>query len=393
MTIIKDKNGTKFVSPRTMSKHDMLKLAMELGHQPGVESTLFETSEDRSMTADETKLQKMTQGDKLGFFSARDGTKDFPVDDASIDAHKEQVFTGGTVQYATSGEIDTVEIDNETDDPEFHLVNPIRMGKWEYWNLDVAAALQISLKRGEILPTDCGKDDALFVGFGRNSTPINLTKTGLERNAGVFTHSTCVEKDEDLITETKRILKKHNIEDKLRTCVNLGLEPPMTVNADWDAVVDKKYDIIIAATPPFDKRTGNYWVKSQIRGAEEGIEADKDRTGSPPIPFGLSTEQYKIVARFEDRCYDDNWGELNSVFRNAKSLLKPGGYLLTIHNTYASDIDTFKQKLDECKLTLIEHGLLTRQAHSWPLARHWFMRQTLIGPLYPSNKYYMLCKI
>ena len=84
---------------------------------------------------------------------------------------------------------------------------------------------------------------------------------------------------------------------------------------------------------------------------------------------------------------------LNTVFRNAKSLLKPGGYILTIHNTYASDIDTFKPMIEKCGLTLIADGLLARQAHGGPIARHWYMRQTLIGPLYPSNKYYMLCKV
>jgi hypothetical protein len=331
--------------------------------------------------------------DKLHMFSQLNTNQyDFQVDDASIDTHKEVIFTGGTVEYE-SNRMKTVEFNNDTDEPDYVLTNPIRMGKWEYWNLDVAAALQTSLARSEILPADCGKDDALFVGFGRNSTPINLTKTGLERNAGVFTHSTCVEKDEDLITETKRILKEYDIEDKLRTCVNLGLEPPMTVNADWDAVIDKKYDIIIAATPPYDKRTGCYQIKSQVRGAEIGIEAAKDLTGAPAMPYGVKTEQYKAVAKFEDRCYDDNWGELNTVFRNAKSLLKPGGYLLTIHNTYASDIDTFKPKLDEYGLTLIEDGLLSRQAQTWSLARHFYMRQTLVGPLYPSNKYYMLCKV
>ena len=319
-------------------------------------------------------------------------TYDFQVDDASIDTHKETIFTGGTIEYE-SNKMKTIEFNNDTDEPDYQLTNPIRMGKWEYWNLDIAAALQTSLAKGKILPTDCGKDDALFVGFGRNSTPINLTKTGLERNAGVFTHSTCVEKDEDLITETKRILKEYDIEDKLRTCVNLGLEPPTTVNADWDAVVDKKYDIIIAATPPYDKRTGCYQIKSQIRGAEIGIEAAKDLTGAPAIPYGVKTEQFKAVAKFEDRCYDDNWGELNSVFRNAKSLLKPGGYILTVHNTYASDIDTFKPYIEKCGLTLIADGLLARQAHEGPMARHWFMRQTLVGPLYPSNKYYMLCKV
>jgi|TARA_B110000914_G_scaffold207012_1_gene203333 hypothetical protein len=317
---------------------------------------------------------------------------DFQVDDASLDTHKEVIFTGGTVEYE-SNKMKNIVFNNETDEPDYILTNPIRVGKWEYWNLDIAAALQTSLARGDILPADCGKDDALFVGFGRNSTPINLTKTGLERNAGVFTHSTCVEKDEYLITETKRILKQYDIEDKISTCVNLGLEPPTTVNADWDAVSAKKYDIIIAATPPYDKKTGCYQVKSQIRGTEIGIEAAKDLTGAPAAPFGLKSEQYKAVAKFEDRCYDDNWGELNTVFRNAKSLLKPGGYILTIHNTYASDIDTFKPKLDECGLTLIEDGLLTRQAHTWTMARHWYMRQTLVGPLYPSNKYYMLCKV
>ena len=285
--------------------------------------------------------------DKLHMFSPLNTNQyDFQVDDASIDTHREIIFTGGTVAYE-SKKMKSIEFnDNEV---TYELTNPIRMGKWEYWNLDVAAALQTSLARGDILPADCGKDDALFVGFGRNSTPINLTKTGLERNAGVFTHSTCVEKDEDLITETKRILKQYDIEDKLRTCVNLGLEPPMTVNADWDAVSAKKYDIIIAATPPYDKKTGCYQVKSQIRGAEIGIEAAKDLTGAPAMPYGVKTEQHKAVAKFEDRCYDDNWGELNTVFRNAKSLLKPGGYILTIHNTYASDIDTFKPMIEKCE--------------------------------------------
>ena len=381
MVTIKDKNGNTHNIDTSASEEEHLSILYERNHES-------KSLDDKlHMFSSGYGDQKKHPGGGPSF-----GAKsyDFQVDDASIDTHREIIFTGGTIEYEEN-KMKSIEFnDNEV---TFELTNPIRMGKWEYWNLDVAAALQTSLARGEILPADCGKDDALFVGFGRNSTPINLTKTGLERNAGVFTHSTCVEKDEDLITETKRILKKYDIEDKLTTCVNLGLEPPMTVNADWDAVVDKKYDIIIAATPPYDKRTGCYQVKSQVRGAEIGIEAAKDLTGAPALPFGVKTEQHKAVAKFEDRCYDDNWGELNTVFRNAKSLLKPGGYLLTIHNTYASDIDTFKPMIEKCGLTLIADGLLARQAHNWPAARHWYMRQTLIGPLYPSNKYYMLCKV
>ena len=394
MVDLYDKNGTKFSAPRELSKNDVLKITMEIGHQPEVESALIAEADNRGMTADETAFQRKFMGDKQAMFADRRGEKTFAVDDASLDAHKEVIFTGGTLQYKPDGvELDKIEFDNSTGNPDIELIKPIRLGKWEYWNLDIAASIQESLKRGEILPDDCGKDDALFVGFGRNSSPMNLTKTGIENNAGVFTHSTCIDKDEFLIEESNRVLEKYNIKDKLRTCVNLGLDAPTTVNPDWDAVKDKKYDIIIAATPPFDKRTGNYWVKSQIRGAEKGIEAGKDRTGTPPIPFNIETEQYKEVAKFEDRCFDENWNELKSIFRNAKSFLKPGGYLLTIHNTYASDIDTFKPTIENYNLTLVEDGLLTRQAHLWPLARHWYMRQTLVGPLYPSNKYYMLCKV
>lgn len=395
MTDIYDKNGTRFVGSRAMSKNDILKLIMEIGHQPGVESGLLADSDDRVMNADETALQNKILGDRLAFFGSHGGndTKDFPVDVATEEAHNETVYTGGTIKYAVSGEISEIEIDNETGEPDVQLQKPIRMGKWEYWNLDVAAAITTSLNRGDILPDDCGKDHALFYGFGRSSTPLNLTKTGLTGNAGTFTHSTCVEKDLILTEESNRIITKHDIADTIRSYTNWGLDQPTTAVPEWDIITDKKYDIIIAATPPFDKKTGCYWVKSQIRGAKKGIEEGKDRTGTPPIPFGLTTEQYKTIATFEDRCYDDNWGELNSVFRNAKSLLKPGGYLLTIHNTYASDIDTFKPKLDEYGLTLIEDGLLSRQAHTWTLARHWMMRKTLVGPLYPSNKYYMLCKV
>ena len=107
----------------------------------------------------------------------------------------------------------------------------------------------------------------------------------------------------------------------------------------------------------------------------------------------MTFEQYTAVAKFEDRCYDDNWNELNTIWRNARNHLKPGGYVLTIHNTYASDIDTFKPMLEKYNMTLVEDGLLTRQAHNWPAARHFHMRKTLVGPLFPSNKYYMLCKI
>ena len=393
MADLYDKNGTKFSQPRTLSKNDVLRIAMEIGHTDQ-ESILIDDSEDRSMSYDETNLQKKILGDKLGFFGDKTGTKDFPVDEASREGHSEILFTGGTIQYAASGEVDKIEYDNtDPNKPDYELTNPIRMGKWEYWNLDVAAALKVSLNRGDILPDDCGKDDALFVGFGRNSTPLNLTKTELVNNAGVFTHSTCIDKDEDLVTESNRIIDKFDIGTKIRSVKNWGLEPPTTESPGWDIVKDKKYDIIIAATPPFDKRTGNYWVKSQIRGAEKGIEAGKDLTGAPELPFKLKTELYTKVAKFEDRCFDDNWGELNTVFRNAKSLLKPGGYILTVHNTYASDIDTFKPMIDKFNLTLVQDGLLTRQAHDWPLARHFYMRQTLVGPLYPSNKYYMLCKV
>ena len=391
MVEIYDKNGTKFKSPRELSKNDILKITMEIGHHE-TESRLISDREDTSMTADETRLQKLFT-DKMGMFANRDGTKEFAVDDAAEEAHYETVFTGGSIQYATSGQLEKVEFDNTGDDPDESLQTPIRMGKWEYWNLDIAAALQYSLGRGDILPDDCGKDDALFYGFGRNSSPINLTKTGLVRNQGVFTHSTCVEKDEDLITESKRIFKKYDIEDKLRTCVNLGLEPPTTSNPDWDAVNDKKYDIIIAATPPFDKQTGCYWLKSQIRGTEKGIKEAQDLSDAPDLPYGMTFEQYTAVAKFEDRCYDDNWNELNTIWRNAKTHLKPGGYVLTVHNTYASDIDTFKPMLEKYNMTLVEDGLLTRQAHNWPAARHFHMRKTLVGPLFPSNKYYMLCKI
>ena len=395
---IYDKNGTRFKERRKLSKNDVIKMTLELGHQPDVESALIQDSDNRSMMPDESQLQRYIMDNRLAMFTSSsygnfENNKDFQVDDASIEASKEVVFTGGTIKYASSGAVSDIEIDNETDDPDWTLVKPIRMGKWEYWNLDVAASLTTSLNRGDVLPSDCGKDDALFYGFGRSSTPLNLTKTGLNGNNGSFTHSTCVEKDEVLVEESIRIITKHDVGSKIRSYTNWGLEPPTTAKPDWSSITDKKYDIIIAATPPFDKRTGCYWVKSQIRGAEKGIEADKDRTGTPPIPFGMTTEQYKTIAQFEDRCYDDNWGELNSVFRNAKSLLKPGGYLLTVHNTYASDIDTFKPYIEKCGLNLVEDGLLSRQAHIWPSARHWMMRSTLVGPLYPSNKYYMLCKI
>ena len=111
MVILKDKNGTKFVESRTVSKNDALKLTMEIGHQPGVESSLITDSEDRAMTADESRLQKLI-GDKLGMYGTRDGSKDFQVDDATVDSHKEVIFTGGTVQFATSGEMESVEFDN-----------------------------------------------------------------------------------------------------------------------------------------------------------------------------------------------------------------------------------------------------------------------------------------
>ena len=133
MVILKDKNGTKFVESRTVSKNDALKLTMEIGHQPGVESSLITDSEDRAMTADESRLQKLI-GDKLGMYGTRDGSKDFQVDDATVDSHKEVIFTGGTVQFATSGEMESVEFDNSTGDVDWTLTKPIRMGKWEYWN-------------------------------------------------------------------------------------------------------------------------------------------------------------------------------------------------------------------------------------------------------------------
>ena len=393
-----DKNGTRFKEKRKMSKNDILKMVVEMGHEPGVESALIAESENRSMMPDESQLQRHLLDNRIAMYTSSpygsfEDEKDFQIDEASVEATEETIFTGGTIKYATGGGISEVEIDNETGKPDWTLVKPIRLGKWEYWNLDIAASLTFSLNRGDILPDDCGRTDALFYGFGRSATPLNLTKTGLDGNNGTFTHTTCAEKDSILTDESNRIITKHNIGDTIRSYTHWGLEPPTTVSTDWDNITDKKYDIIIAATPPFDKKTGCYWVKSQIRGAEKGIQEDKDRTDTPPVPFGMTTEQYKTIAKFEDRCYDDNWGELNSILRNAKSLLKPGGYLLTVHNSYASDIDTFKPKLDEYGLTLVEDGLLSRQAHIWPSSRHWFMRKTLIGPLYPSNKYYMLCKV
>ena len=51
---------------------------------------------------------------------------------------------------------------------------------------------------------------------------------------------------------------------------------------------------------------------------------------------------YDSIGKWEDKCYDENFNRHNVFFTKAGSLLKSGGIIVSIHNSFASDIDTFQ---------------------------------------------------
>ena len=93
-----DKNGTRFKEKRKMSKNDILKMVVEMGHEPGVESALIAESENRSMMPDESQLQRHLLDNRIAMYTSSpygsfEDEKDFQIDEASVEATEETIFT------------------------------------------------------------------------------------------------------------------------------------------------------------------------------------------------------------------------------------------------------------------------------------------------------------
>ena len=71
--------------------------------------------------------------------------------------------------------------------------------------------------------------------------------------------------------------------------------------------------------------------------------------------------------------------------------MKPGGIIISVHNSFASDIDTFQPMLDKGNLELIHHTLIDKGMGASSVARHWFFRRVLVKA-HSTNMYAMVTR-
>ncbi len=276
-------------------------------------------------------------------------------------------------------------------DTQLSMTAPEKLGKWEYWNIEAAGGLRKFFQEAKYkMPTDYGKDDCLILGSGRGILGFYLGKTGLENNNGIFNNVTLVEEDEELVDYTKTIISDTSITNINALC-NRSLEETAPRTADYETMLSKKYDVIIATLPFSNQSAGIYHINQQIRTSKQMIDNGERATG-PDWPFSKTRDFYDGVAKFEDKCYDENFNRHNVMFSNARKFLKPGGYLVSVHNAFASDVDTFMPMIEKAGMELVHHTIIDKGMGGHSHARHWFLRTMLVHPNV-GNQWVMVTKV
>ncbi len=306
------------------------------------------------------------------------------LDKASETAYNGTYFTGGSFQEDMSWVPDGTPTGLKLTDPE-------RAGKWEWWNIECAGGLRnlFTLKQYKEKMPSYGTDDLLVVGAGRGLLPFYLGDTTLSNNNGIFKNVVSVERDQELVDYTKKVISDTGISNIEAVC-NDSLSEPSPQTDDYSKIVSKQYDVIIAILPFSDQAHGIYHLKQQERVLRKEIQ-DRNRYEGNDWPFGQERDFYDSMGKWEDKCYDENFNRHNVFFTKAGSLLKPGGIIVSVHNSFASDIDTFQPMLDKGNLELIHHTLIDKGMGANSVARHWFFRRVLVKA-HSTNMYAMVTR-
>ena len=311
------------------------------------------------------------------------------MDKATQEAVQPFYLAGGTLE-------DGVFVADGTE-TSIRMVGPEKSGKWEYWNMDTAGGVRNFLTQPKYeMPNDYKKDELCIIGAGRGTLGFYLGDTGLNSdyahkvNNGLFKNVTMVEDDQELVDWQKYIINKHGITN-IKALFNSSIEEPETGTDDWDTFRTKQYDMMIATLPFCDRIEGNYYLKQQIRQMENAMENFVPEGQDWPFTRA-QRDYYTSVAKFENKCYDENFGRHRYLFKNAHKYLKIGGYLITVHNSMASDIDTFKPMIEEGGLDMVHHSLIDKGIGSGTETRHFFARTTLIANISDATKYVIVCK-
>ena len=278
------------------------------------------------------------------------------------------------------------------------LVEPEKSGKWEYWSIDTAGGLKNFLTQHEKyqMPNDYNTDELCIIGAGRGMLGFFLGDTGLNSdyaarvNKGLFKNVTMVEEDSELVDWQKYVINKHNITN-IQALQGSSLQQPLQSTDDWETLISKKYDMMIATLPFCDRTEGNYFLKQQIRTMQEAAANHIPENNDWPFTRG-QRDMYTSIAKFEDKCYDDNFGRHRVLFKNAHKYLNDGGYLITVHHSMASDVDTFKPMIEDGGLELVHHSLIDGGVGAGTNARHFFAKFTMIANVNEATKYVIVCK-
>ena len=311
------------------------------------------------------------------------------MDRATNDAVQPFYLAGGTLEEG-------IFVSDGTES-SLRIVGPEKSGKWEYWNMETAGGLRNFLTQPRYeMPSDYKTDDLCIIGAGRGTLGFYLGDTGLnsdhERkvNNGLFKNVVMIEDDQELVDWQKHVIEKHSITN-IKALHNSSIEEPTTITNDWETFNTKQYDLMIATLPFCDRPEGNYYLKQQIRQMEQAAENFVPEGHDWPFTRA-QRDYYTAVQKFESKCYDENFGRHRHLFRNAHKHLKPGGYLITVHNSMVSDIDTFKPMIDEGSLDMVHHSLIDKGIGSGTETRHFFARTTVIANISDATKYVIVCK-
>ena len=271
------------------------------------------------------------------------------------------------------------------------LTDPERAGKWEWWGIECAGGLRnlFTLKKYKEKLPSYGTDDLLVVGAGRGLLPFYLGDTTLSNNNGIFKNVVSVEADQELVDYTKKIISDTGISNVEAVC-NDCLSEPKPQTDDYAKIVSKKYDVIIATLPFSNQSAGIYHLKQQERILRKEIQ-DRNRYEGENWPFEQERDFYESMGKWQDKCYDENFNRHNVLFTKAGSLLKPDGIIVSVHNSFASDIDTFQPMIDKGNLELIHHTLIDKGMGATSVSRHWFFRRVLMKA-HITNMYAMVTR-
>tara|TARA_B100001996_G_C18613877_1_gene574879 strand:+ start:119 stop:1270 length:1152 start_codon:yes stop_codon:yes gene_type:complete len=304
-------------------------------------------------------------------------------------------LTGGSFQHDGSWVPDTETV------AKANLIKPEKVGKWENWSTEISGGLLEFFKHD--MPAGYGTDECLFLGAGRGTSSFYLYKSDLDHDGGIFVNMTAVDKDPDLIDYQKETMSKWSL-GKYNALVNNGLQEPAPRTEDYETMLSKKYDMIITTLPHHPYPEGSYIYKQQIRtaqaeidagnsyGAEDSYLTTPDDASMDMKVYARNRDFYTGVQKFEESCYDENFGIHKDMFRNARKFLKPDGHIVSVHNANSSDIDTFIPTLEAAGLKIVHHQMIGKGMGGHSLARHWFFRRTLITPA-QGNKYVIVSQI